>query len=72
MEVNIENLEKLLKKNFYNNKSLMARTIGISVSHIIKIFNSNGKGAGAKFCGALMRYCEENNLDYKDFIFFIS
>ena len=69
MEINIENLEKLLRENFFNNKSLMARTLGIEVSHIIKIFKNKGKGAGAKVCGALIKYCEDNNLDYKEYIF---
>lgn len=69
MEVNIKNLEELLKDKFYNNKSLMARTMGIEVSHITKVFKGKGRGAGAKFLGAIIRYCEENNLNYRDYIF---
>ncbi len=69
MEINISKLESLLVSNFDNNKSLMARKLGIETSHLNKVFHNNGRGAGAKFCGAIMKYCEENDLDYKQFIF---
>lgn len=69
MEINIEKLKMLLKEKFYNNKSLMAKVLGIETSHVIKVFKNNGKGAGAKFCGAVINYCNENNLDYKEYIF---
>lgn len=69
MEVNIEELKKLLKEKFYNNKSLMAKVFGIEVSHVSKVLKNNGKGAGAKFCGAIIKYCEDNKLDYKKYIF---
>ena len=47
----------------------MAKVLGIEVSHVIKVFKNNGKGAGAKFCGAIIKYCEDNDLNYKDYIF---
>lgn len=71
MEVNIIKLEELLNNKFFGNKSLMAKVMGIETSHINKVINKKGKGAGAKFCGAIMKYCEENNLNYKEFIFLV-
>ena len=68
MEVNISKLEELLKDKFYGNKSLMAKVMGIEVSHINKVLNNQGNGAGAKFCGAIIKYCEDNNLNYKEYI----
>ncbi len=70
MEVNIDKLEMLLKEKFWGNKSLLARTLELDVSHVNRVFNNNGKGAGAKFCGAIIKYCESNNLNYKEYIFF--
>lgn len=70
MEINISNLEILLKEKFFGNKSLMAKTMLLDTSHVNKVFNNKGKGAGAKFCGAIIKYCEDNNLDYKRYIFF--
>lgn len=70
MEININNLEILLNKKFFGNKSLLAKTLKLEVSHVNKVFNNKGKGAGAKFCGAIIKYCEMNKMDYKDYIFF--
>lgn len=70
MEINIENLEKLLKEKFFGNKSLLAKTLRLEVSHVNKVFNNKGRGAGAKFCGAIIKYCEVNKLNYKKYIFF--
>ena len=60
-----KNAEELV---LLNPSDFMAKIMGIETSHINKVFNKKGKGAGAKFCGAVMKYCEENDLNYKDFI----
>lgn len=69
MEVNIKALEILLKEKFNGNQSLFAEKTGLERTHVNKVFKNKGKGAGAIFCGAIIKYCEENNLNYKDYIF---
>lgn len=69
MRVNIIALYKLLKDKFNDNQSEMARAFKIERTHLNKIFNTSGKGAGATVCGAIIKYCNENNLNYKDYIF---
>ena len=70
MEVNISALEKLLFDKFENNQTLFAKKLGIERSHVNKVFKNKGKGAGAIFCGAVIKYCNENNLNYQNYIFF--
>lgn len=69
MEVKIEELKKLLEEKFQGNQTLFAVTLGIDRTHVNKVFK-NGKGAGAVFCGAIIKYCKENNLNEDDYIFF--
>lgn len=69
MELKIEKLNELLKDRFNNNQTLFAQTLGLERTHVNKVFKSNGKGAGAVFCGAIIKYCNENGLNYKDYIF---
>lgn len=71
MEVNIEALKKLLEEKFHNNQTLFAQELGLDRTHVNKVFKNNGKGAGAIFCGAIIKYCNENNLDYKDYFIFL-
>lgn len=71
MEVKIEELKKLLKESFDNNQTLFAQTLGIDRTHVNKVFKNNGRGAGAMFCGAVIKYCNDNKLDYKNYIIFL-
>ncbi len=70
MTPNIKALIQLLETQFDNNQSEMARAFQVERTHLNKIFNNNGKGAGATICGAIIKYCNNNNLDYKKYIFF--
>lgn len=69
MEINIEELKKLLNERFNGNQTFFAETMGLERTHVNKVFKNNGKGAGAIFCGAIMKYCNANNLDYQEYIF---
>ena len=69
MEVNIKELKILLNEKFKGNQPLFAETFGLERSHVNKVFKNEGKGAGAIFCGAIIKYCNDNNLDYKKYIF---
>lgn len=70
MILNIRALLRLLKEAFDNNQSEMARVLGVQRTHLNKVLRSNGKGAGATICGAIIKYCNKNNLDVNDYIFF--
>lgn len=61
----------LLREKFNGNQSKMAETLGISRYQLNMIFKNNGKNAGKKIMGAIMKYCEENNYNYKDYIFLV-
>lgn len=69
MTPNIKALLILLKEKFDNNQSEMARVLNVERTHLNKMFKCNGKGAGATICGAIIKYCNENNLDYTKYIF---
>lgn len=70
MEVNIEALEKLLEDEFKGNQTVFAQTLGLERTHVNKVFKTKGKGAGAGFCGAIIKYCKEKNIDEEKYIFF--
>lgn len=70
MEVNIVELEKLLTDKFGGNQTDFAETMGLERTHVNKVFRNKGKGAGALFCGAIIKYCSSMNLDYRKYIFF--
>lgn len=68
MEPNIIKIQNLVDKQFGGNKSAFGQTIGIERSQISRILK-DGTGAGAMFFGALMDYCDKNDLQFKDYIF---
>lgn len=69
MKINTKNLKKLIKEEFEDNQTLFANTLKIDRSHLNKIINSDGNMAGAIVCGAIIKYCEIHNLNYRDYIF---
>lgn len=71
MEINIDALKRLLKEKFNNNQTAFSKEIGINRTHVNKVLKNNGKGAGSIFCGAIIKYCNDNNLNYKEYIIFL-
>lgn len=69
MRINIPNINKLIENNFRGNKTFFAETIGISREYVSQILNGKKEADSTKFCNATIRYCEKNNLNYKDYIF---
>lgn len=69
MEINMEAFLKLLKDRFDNNQAKMARILGISRYQLSDIIKNNGKGAGKKIIGALIKYCDINEYDFHEYIF---
>lgn len=69
MEINLGALNVLLREKFSNNQAKMAKTLGISRYQLNIILNHGGKSAGKKIIGAIIRYCNDNGYDFKDYIF---
>jgi hypothetical protein len=69
MNINLITIKELLSDNFNGNQSEMARAFGVTKEHVNLVLNT-GRGAGSVFCGGIMRYCEKNKLNYKNYIFF--
>lgn len=69
MKINIEALMRLLKDRFEGNQAKMARVLGISRYQLNIIFNNNGKCAGKKIIGSIIKYCDTNELDFHEYIF---
>ncbi len=59
----------LLREKFNNNQSEMAKILNISRYQLNMVLNHNGKNAGKKIIGAIIKYCDENNYNFRDYIF---
>ena len=70
MKVNILELQKLIKTEFQGNQKAFSNVLSIDRTYLNKILKNNGRGAGIKFCEAIMKYCNENNKDFQKYIFF--
>ena len=71
MEINMKEFLKLLEERFDNNQSRMARVLQISRYQLSNILKNNGRGAGKKIIGAIIKYCDTNELDFHKYIFLI-
>lgn len=69
MEINIGALNTLLREKFNNNQAEMANAFNINRHQLNVILNHNGKNAGKKVIGAIIKYCDANNYDFRDYIF---
>lgn len=69
MELNMEELIKLLEERFENNQAKMARILGVSKYQLNTIIKNNGKKAGKKFIGAIIKFCDANEYDFHKYIF---
>lgn len=69
MKLNVRKTKQLLKENYNNNISEMARDLNIERSHLSKVIKNGGKGAGGILCGAIIKYCDTNKIDFHEYIF---
>ena len=69
MELNIGAFKTLLNTYFNGNQSEMARALEINKAQLNSIIKTDGKNAGKKVIGGLMKFCIANNFDFKDYIF---
>jgi hypothetical protein len=66
--LNKEKVRKLMDEKANGNYHEFSRQMGVDVSQLHRVLNTGSK-AGPKFLGKLMRYCQDNNLNFKDYIF---
>ena len=71
MEINMGAINTLLREKFQGNQAKMAREIGVSRYQFNMVIKHNGKNAGKKFLGALIKYCDNNNYNFRDYIFLV-
>lgn len=64
----MEEFEKLLKERFDGNQAKMARIMGFSKYQLNTIFKTNGRNAGKKIMGAIINYCDTNEIDFHKYI----
>lgn len=69
MKVNIANLNKLIEEKYRGNKTFFAEIAEIDRSYLNQMLNNKVSNNSPKICNAIIRYCEKNNLNYKDYIF---
>lgn len=69
MEINMKSFTTLLKEKFNENQAEMARNIGVSKYQLNIILKNNGKNAGKKVIGGIIKFCIANNYNFMDYIF---
>lgn len=69
MEVNVEALRKLLSERFDNNQAKMARILKINRCQLNTVLKNDGATAGKKIIGAIIKFCDTNEYDFRDYIF---
>lgn len=69
MKANIEEIKKIIKKNFRNNISWFAEEIEMDTSYVNRILNNPQKCKSDKFCNSVIKYFELRGEDFKKYIF---
>ncbi len=64
-----EKVRELMVTKANGNYHEFSRQLGVDVAQLHRVLNT-GSNAGPKLLGKLMIYCQENNLDFNDYIFF--
>ena len=67
MEVNKQRLWQLLEDAAKGKFRELARMLGVDVSYLHKVLNTDSK-AGPVMLGKIHTYCKENNLPFEEFI----
>ncbi len=68
MKLNKSELIKLLNEEFNGNFSKLSRALGLNVAYVYRVIEKD-KNCGVKFFSSIIRWCQENNKDYKEYIF---
>lgn len=69
MRLNIVAILQLIEEKFRGNESFFAETIGVDRSYLNKILHKKVIDHSPKVCLGVIKYCMENNLNCKNYIF---
>ncbi|WP_291637735.1 hypothetical protein [Clostridium sp.] len=61
-------LQQLLEVCFDSSYTKLSKAIGVDVAHVYRVLVKNNT-PGLKFFNGLMRWCTDNQLDYREYIF---
>ena len=67
--IDVNAVNTLVNEKFRGNKSWFAEEIGVDVSYVNQILNKKAIDHSPTMVKAIMKYCNENNLDEKKYIF---
>lgn len=69
MRVNILNLSNHIREKYRGNQSFFAEEAEIDRSYLNLLINGKIDSSSPTICNGIIKYCEKNNLNYKDYIF---
>lgn len=69
MRINIDAVKELIAEKFRNNKTFFADTIFVDPGYLISILNGHRSNDSSKVIRGIIKYCKQNNIDYKKYIF---
>ncbi|AZR72356.1 hypothetical protein BBF96_02475 [Anoxybacter fermentans] len=67
MRLNVEKVGKMLKERGWS-EVMFARKLNLDYSYVYRVMRGE-RGVGKKFLAGLMKFCEKEGLNFKDFIF---
>lgn len=63
-----EKIKEMMRDKAEGNYHEFARQLNLDVAQVHRVLNTNAN-AGPKFLGQLMRFCQENGLNFQQYIF---
>lgn len=69
MDMPKESLKRFIDEHFEGKHNKCARGLGLAPSTVCRILNGTSK-AGIKAITNVVKYCNENNINYDSYIFF--
>ena len=67
--INIDEVNRLIEEKFRGNKTWFAQEIGVDASYVNQVLNKKAIDHSPKILNGFMKYCEDNNIDVKPYIF---
>lgn len=68
MDLKKSALQHLLEEWFDSSYTRLSKAIGVDVAHVYRVLVKNNT-PGLKFFNGLMKWCTDNKLDYREYIF---
>ena len=68
MGLNRSALQHLMDERFDRSYTKLSRAIGVDVAHVYRVLVKNNT-PGIKFFNGIIKWCTDNQLDYREYIF---